>query len=60
NFGDRDADIRLSIDWKKLGIDPAKAVLQAPAVEGFQEERTFKTGEVIPVGAKRGWLLIIR
>ena len=53
------ADVRLNIDWKALGLDPAKARFHAPAVANFQEEATFKRGEPIRVEPKRGWLILI-
>jgi hypothetical protein len=60
NFDVKDQTVRLSFDWAKLGLDPAKATLYAPEVEHFQEERTFKTDALIPVESKKGWLLIIK
>jgi hypothetical protein len=59
NFDDKDQQIHLSFDWEKLGIDPSKAVLEAPFVENFQEEKTFKINESVRVKAKEGWLLIL-
>jgi len=52
-------DITLSIDWKALGIDPADAVISAPAVTDFQDAATFKPGQPIPIQPGRGWLLWI-
>ncbi len=49
----------LAIDWQALGLDSAKAALHAPAIEGFQEEKTFAPGDAIPVEPARGWLLCI-
>ncbi len=49
----------LSIDWKKLGIDPARATITAPAIQGFQTAASFKATDPIPVAAGKGWLLII-
>ncbi|MDR3110933.1 MAG: DUF6067 family protein, partial [Planctomycetaceae bacterium] len=60
NFDKEDQQVRLSFDWKKLGLDPAKAVLEAPLVEDFQEAKTFKPDELIPVKSKEGWLLILK
>jgi hypothetical protein len=60
NFDGKDQQVRLSFDWKKLGLDPSKAVLEAPFVENFQEKKTFKIDEGIPVKSKEGWLLILR
>ncbi|HEU4697546.1 MAG TPA: glycoside hydrolase domain-containing protein [Gemmatimonadales bacterium] len=50
---------RLTIDWKALGLDPKRARLHAPAIDGFQPEATFAPGDVIPVAPKRGWLLVV-
>lgn len=55
-----DANITLNIDWKKLGIDPLKAVITAPLVKNFQEEKAFNLTDSIPVAKGKGWLLIIR
>jgi hypothetical protein len=49
----------LQIDWHALGIDPGRATISAPAIEKFQEGRSFKVGEGIPVEPGKGWLLVI-
>ena len=54
------ADIRLAIDWKKLGLDPKKAVLRAPAIENFQGAAEFRPGDAIRVEPGKGWLLVVR
>ncbi|MDR3262027.1 MAG: DUF6067 family protein [Tannerella sp.] len=59
NFDAADQSVRLSFDWRKLGINPSEAVLHAPLVENFQNERTFKIDEPVPVKSKEGWLLIV-
>lgn len=59
NFSDRDKDIRLTFDWKALGMDETKASLKAPLVEDFQQPATFKPNDKIPVKSKEGWLLIL-
>ncbi|MGB9765413.1 MAG: glycoside hydrolase domain-containing protein [Candidatus Saccharicenans sp.] len=51
---------RLIIDWKKLGLDPKKAILEAPEIEKFQPARRFKPDDFIPVEPGKGWLLIIK
>ncbi|MEW2489972.1 glycoside hydrolase domain-containing protein [Streptomyces sp. NPDC048411] len=38
--------------------DPVAAY--APAIEGFQPERSFEAGEPVPVAPGRGWLLSVR
>ena len=55
-----DTIIKLDIDWNKLGIDPAKAIITAPEAKNFQPEKKFSLDEEIPVEKGKGWLLVIR
>jgi hypothetical protein len=50
---------RLKIDWKALGLDPAKAKMSAWEVKGFQPAREFRPTDEIPVEPGRGWLLVL-
>lgn len=52
--------VKLSIDWKALGIDPAKAVITAPDIRNFQRGQVFGKDAGIPVEKNKGWLLIIK
>ncbi len=52
-------DVTLAVDWAALGLDPAKATLEAAAIENFQPARTFTPGEAIPVEPGKGWLIVI-
>jgi hypothetical protein len=52
-------NVKLTIDFKRLGLDPAKTNLYAPPVAGFQGEMAFKPGDSIPVAPGRGWLLVL-
>ena len=54
-----DADVTLSIDWDALGLDPSKVTLQAPAIENFQTEASWKPGETITVPKGKGLLIIV-
>jgi hypothetical protein len=54
-----DVKVRLSINWKALGIDPAKAIIKAPEIKNFQPAATFKDGEDIKVEKGKGWLIVI-
>jgi hypothetical protein len=60
SWEDGNTDIQLSIDWKKLGIDPSKATITAPAIKNFQAAKTFGLNDKIPVEKAKGWLLIIK
>jgi hypothetical protein len=53
-------DVRLAIDWKKLGLDPKTSVLRAPAIDKFQDAAEFKPGDPIRVEPGKGWLLVLR
>lgn len=55
-----DTSITLNIDWKKLGIDPAKASITAPGIRNFQPDRSFRANESIPVEKNKGWIIIIK
>ena len=56
---DHDVDVTLQIDWAKLGLDPAKVSLHAPAIENFQPEKTWKPGDIVTVPKGKGWLIVI-
>lgn len=56
---DHDVDVALQIDWAKLGLDPAKVSLHAPAIENFQPEKTWKPGDTVTVPKGKGWLIVI-
>jgi hypothetical protein len=53
------SDVRLTIDFARLGLDPAKANLYSPPLPGFQGEFAFKPDEPIRVAPGRGWLLVL-
>lgn len=57
---DTDAKVKLSIDWAKLGLDPSKVTLHAPAIENFQQETTRKPGDEIVVPKGKGLLIIAK
>jgi hypothetical protein len=50
--------VRLGIDWRWLGIDPAKAKLTALPIESFQDATVFKPGDAISIMPGKGWLLV--
>jgi hypothetical protein len=52
--------VRLDINWKALGLDPAKATLTAPAIDSFQQPAKFRPGDEIPVAPSKGWLFVLQ
>ncbi len=55
----------LDINWKALGLDPAKSHLVAYHIPGFQHAALFSPGDAIPIPSageahsRAGWLLVI-
>lgn len=60
NFDDKDQNIKLSFDWKTLGLTPGNTILDAPEIKDFQQAVTFGVNDTIPVKSKQGWLLILQ
>jgi hypothetical protein len=60
NFGDKDRNVMLSFDWKALGLNPAKVIMEAPDIKNFQEANCFGVTDTFPVKGKQGWLLILK
>ncbi len=58
-WGHTPLNIKLKIDWKALGLDPAKCRLKAPAIEGFQKKASFAPTDTIPINPGKGWLLVV-
>lgn len=50
--------IQLEIDWEKLGIDPQKVSISAPALDGLQEFQKLSSS-VLAVKPGKGYLLLI-
>ncbi|MBZ5495793.1 MAG: DUF6067 family protein [Acidobacteriia bacterium] len=59
SWAPEDVDVRLAIDWRALGIDPAGASITAVEVKDFQSAARFSPNDPIPVSKGKGWLLII-
>lgn len=59
SWAEKDEEIKLDIDWKKLGIEADKARLYAPEIPLFQSAHSFDPQKSIPVKKGKGWLLIL-
>lgn len=59
NFSDDLHEVKLQINWEKVGIDPDAAILTAPAIKDFQDVRQFKISDRIPVLPRKGYLLYL-
>ncbi len=59
-WAENDDSVKLDIDWDLIGIDKSKAEFYAPAVDKFQEEKTWNPKESIVVPKGKGFLIIAR
>jgi hypothetical protein len=59
NFSDADKSVKLSINWKELGLDKGDVKMYAPAIKDFQNATQFDVDGYIVVDARKGWLLYI-
>jgi hypothetical protein len=57
NFSAKPVQTKLAIDWKALGLDPARASLYAPAMENFQPTALLRSDAPIALAPKRGLAL---
>jgi len=60
SWANDDVNVKLKINWKDLGINPATATITAPAIKNFQPATQFKDGQDIKVEKGKGWLLVIK
>ncbi len=60
SWEDSTVNVRLAIDWKKLGIDSAKAQITAPEIRNFQTAGVFTAGDSITIPKGKGLLLIVQ
>jgi hypothetical protein len=60
SWADEDVKVKLNIDWKKLGIDPAKATITIPEIKNFQSAQQFSVNSELAVVKGKGLLLIVK
>ncbi len=59
NFSEKEQSVKLSIDWKRIGINPQNAKLIYPEIKDFQPGKLVGINEEIVIEPKKGWLIII-
>lgn len=52
NYSGDKKQVKLTIDWKQLGLNPSSVRMVAPAITDFQEAREFTPDDLIPVDPK--------
>jgi hypothetical protein len=59
NYSEKVQSVKLSIDWKKIGIEPRNAKFRCPEIKDFQTEKLIEATDEIVIEPKKGWLIII-
>jgi hypothetical protein len=59
SWRDTDANVKLTIDWKRLGINASRARIRVPKIDGFQEATHYEVGEQIRILRGKGLLLFV-
>jgi hypothetical protein len=59
NWSEEPVEFSFSYDWAALGMDPDKAVLEAPYIKDFQEAATYRPYDTIQVLPKKGWIFYL-
>lgn len=59
SWADTDINIKLKINWQKIGINPAQARIFAPDVENFQQSAEYSVNSKILIPKGKGKLIIV-
>ncbi|HEX7411786.1 MAG TPA: glycoside hydrolase domain-containing protein [Bacteroidales bacterium] len=60
NWTDKDKEVSITIDWAKLGIDPARFDIIIPELKDFQTEKTDVSLNKITIPGKEGYLILLK
>ena len=59
SWAKKDSEVKLDIDWKKLGLNPQTTKLYAPEIPQFQAAADFDPNKPIRIPEGKGYLLIL-
>lgn len=59
SWAKKDCEVKLDIDWKKLGLNAQTAKLYAPEIPQFQPAADFDPNKPIQIPEGKGYLLIL-
>ena len=59
NYSDESRSFRLSVDWKKLGLNPHRTRLYVPEIPDFQKKREWSLDDVMTVEPRKGLLIYL-
>jgi hypothetical protein len=55
-----DVDVKLNIDWPRLGIDQKTAVIKVAEIKNFQDAAEWKADQTLHVPKGKGLLIVIK
>ncbi len=59
SWSDRDENVKLIIDWDRLGMNEADVSLASPEIQGLQEFGSYDIRQPVPVKKNQGLILIL-
>jgi hypothetical protein len=59
NYSEKQKTVPLNIDWKRLGLDPSKVKMTAPAIKEYQDAKEFEVGKPVEIPGKSGWMILL-
>ena len=60
NWSNKDREVSLKIDWKKLGLNPSKVQITMPKIDDFQWARSTVSIDKLIVPGGRGYVVVIK
>ena len=60
NYSDEAKNVKLSYNWKKLGIDSLKVKLIVPEIPTFQSAATYSVDDLITIQPRKGLLFYLK
>ena len=59
NWSDKDEEVKLTVDWAKIGLNSGKSDVFIPEIKDFQAEHTSISLNKISIPGKKGYLIVI-
>ena len=60
NWSRKDQTVKLAIDWKKLGMNPAGSVIYIPELKDYQAEQKRMDLDKLTVPGGKGFLIVVK
>lgn len=60
NWADDDEEVSMAIDWKKLGINPAKFEILIPEIKEFQTKQILPSLDKVTVPGRKGYIIVLK